>query len=325
MPTANYFGRNAFVQFKKEDAWGTAKAGTDLQRPIVSCSMLRQIEKVERANLMVSGENGLRKGHFIAKDSSTGSLSMEATYDNLNPILKQVFGAASSDTSGAVNSHTYALGDIPQAGMTMSLQRGTGQVEVFEGTVFNTFKASVTSGEIMNVEMDLIAETSAARTTAITFTAPNHENPVLHNHLSAALMSWDSANIDLISFEFSIENALGERMRLSDKVTKQPTTSDYRNASITVEIETDDAQYAKFLNDTTGDVQVTFDNGGTGAARRYLQFNLHNAYLSEYSDEISETGLVTASLTFKGEGDGTKHGCTVETYNLAADAESDTA
>lgn len=333
MPTANYFGRNALVQFKKEDTWGTAKTGSDLQRPIISCSMLRQIEKVERPNLQTSGVNGLRKGHFIAKDSSTGSLTMEATYDNLNPILKQVFGAASSDTSGSVNSHTYTLGDIPPAGMTMTLQRGTGQVEQFEGTVFQTFKASVSSGEVMQIEMDLIAETSSARGTlvgsgdsTISYTAPTNENLVLHSHLkSPTLLSWDGANIDLISFEFSLENQLNERMRLGQTTTKQPTVTDYRNATITVEFETDDAQYAKFLNDTSGAVQVIFDNGGAGTARRYIQFNLHNAYITEYSDEISETGLVTASVTFKGEGDGTNHGAMIETFNLAADSESDSA
>ena len=324
MPTASYFGRNAFIQLKEEGTWGTAQAGSDLQRPLISCSMLRQVEKVERPNLTVSGTAGLRKGHFIVSDKATGSLSIEATYDNLNPILYQALGTGST-ASATVNTHTFTMADVPASGLTMSLQRGTGQVEVFEGTGIKTLTLKCTAGEAMTLDADVIAQTSAARTTAITFTQPTNENLILHNHLTDAGLAWDSTNISLIDFEFSLENGLSERMRLGDLTTKQPTQADYRNAQVTVSFETDDATYAKLLADTTGDAVIIFDNGGAGSAQRTLTFTLHNAYISEYADEISETGLVVATVTLKGEGDGTDHGVSIAAYNVAANSYSDSA
>ena len=35
-----------------------------------------------------------------------------------------------------------------------------------------------------------------------------------------------------------------------------------------------------------------------------MKFELNAAYIESYTDEISETGLVTASVTFKAQGDG---------------------
>ena len=64
MATSSYFGRNSFVGVGPEtSAYGTPAAEAALTRPLISCSMLRQVEKVERSNLTVGGVAGLRKGH----------------------------------------------------------------------------------------------------------------------------------------------------------------------------------------------------------------------------------------------------------------------
>ena len=39
-------------------------------------------------------------------------------------------------------------------------------------------------------------------------------------------------------------------------------------------------------------------------AEREMKFELNNAFIDSYSDEIGETGLITASVTFKAEADG---------------------
>ena len=97
MATSSYFGRNSFVGIGLESsAYGTAAAEAAVTRPIISCSMLRQIEKVPRPNLRVAGVAGLRKGHFIASDKVTGSLAIEATYDNCGYFMNQALGASSS-------------------------------------------------------------------------------------------------------------------------------------------------------------------------------------------------------------------------------------
>ena len=316
MPTSSYFGRNAFAAFAKEadgSVYGTANTSYTIRKPIVSCSMLRQVEKVPRANLMVAGTSGLRKGHYLASDKATGSIEMECTYSGTGYFLHELMGA-SATTGSSVRTHTYTLADLPavgvgasnQRGTTMGLQRGTGQVEVFEGVVFNNGTFSCSAGAHLALSMDMIAETSSARTTAISYSEPTEEELVLHHQVTSAGLAWNSQNFDLVDFEFKIENGMADRMRLGSLVTKQPVISDYRGVTMTVTFETDDPNgYAPYLADTASDATVTFSNGLSGSSERLIQFNLNAAYVESYTDEVSETGLIMASVTFRAEGDGT--------------------
>ena len=310
MATSSYFGRNSFVGVGPEtSAYGTPAAEPALTRPIISCSMLRQVEKVERSNLTVGGVAGLRKGHYIASDKVTGSLSIEATYDNVGYFLKECLGAAAT-SAGTPNTHTYTMGDVPIQGTTLFLQRGTGDnYERFEGTVFNVLTMSCAAGEAMTMDFEMLAETSTSSAgnarhdgPSIAFVSPTNENLVLHHH--AANLSWSGLSVNLVDFEYKLENGLAERMRLGSLLTKQPVQSDYRAATVTVTFETDDAAYQKFVADTAGDLTVTFNNSGSSGAEREMKFELNNAFIDSYSDEIGETGLITASVTFKAEADG---------------------
>ena len=315
MATASYFGRNSFVGIGPESTYGTPAAEAALTRPIISCTMLRTVEKVARPHLQVSGVAGLRKAHYIAKDSSTGSLEIEATYDNVGYFLKAALGAgataADDGDASTPRVHTYTLGDVPIEGNTLFLQRGTSDnYERFEGVVINSMSCSVASGEHMTMSFDLIGETSSSASgnarsdsPTLSFSDPSAENLVLHHH--AGTLAYRSQTITLIDFEYSIENGLAERMRLGSLNTKQPTQADFRNASFTVTFETDDATYQKFIADEEGDAVVTFNNGVTGANEREMKFSLNNAYIESYTDEVSEAGLITASVTLRAQGDGT--------------------
>lgn len=310
MATSSYFGRNSFVGVALEDSgWGSREPTPDVTRPIISCSMLRQVEKVERANLRVAGVAGLRKGHYIVSDKVSGSLELEATYDNIGIFLHHALGA-SATSAGTPNTHTYTMGDVPVGGTTLSLQRGTSDYsERFEGTVYNTLTMSCAAGEVMTCSLEMIAETSLDTEgprgdTTLSFIDPTYENLVLHHH--AGDLSWNSQTFELIDFEYKLENGLADRMRLGSLLTKQPVQSDYRSATITVTFETDDVQgYKAFIDDTVSDLSVTFNNDGSSGNEREMKFELNAAYIESYTDEISETGLITASVTFKAQGDGT--------------------
>jgi hypothetical protein len=304
MATSSYFGRNSFVGAAIETDYGTAVT-------IISCSMLRQVEKVERANLRVMGTNGLRPGHYIVSDKVTGSLEMEATYDNIGFFMHHALGE-SATSSGTVNTHTYSMGDVPAAGTTLRLQRGTSDYsETFEGVVYNTLTFSCAAGEAMTVTLDMIGETSqdsspslrARGNTGLTMTDPSKENLVLHHH--AGDLSWNSQTFNLIDFEYKLENGIADRMRLGSLVTKQPVQSDFRSATVTVTFETDDIQgYQAFVADTVSDLSIIFHNDGSAANEREMKFRLNSAYIESYTDEISEVGLITASVTFKAQGSG---------------------
>ena len=110
---------------KEDSGWGTAEYTPDVTRPIISCSMLRQVEKVERANLRVAGVAGLRKGHYLVADRVSGSLELECTYDNVGYFIDAALGASATSTGATLNTHTYTMGDVPTHGTTLRLQRGT--------------------------------------------------------------------------------------------------------------------------------------------------------------------------------------------------------
>ena len=311
MATSSYFGRNSFVGVAKEDSgWGSVEPTPDVTRPVVSCSMLRQVEKVERANLRVAGVAGLRKGHYIVSDKVSGSLELEATYDNMGYWLDAALGASSSSAvADSLYEHTYTMGDVPTHGSTLRLQRGTSDYsETFTGVVFNTLTLACAAGEHMSLTLDMIGKTSndtegPRGDTTLSFSDPTHENLVLHHHVGT--LGWNSSTFTLIDFEYKIENGLAERMYLGSLNTLQPVQSDYRSVTMTVTFETDDvAGYKAFINDNVADAEVTVNNGASGSSNRVLQMTLNNAYIESYTDEISETGMVTASVTFKAQGDG---------------------
>tara|TARA_Y100000401_G_scaffold117444_1_gene126276 strand:+ start:1226 stop:2227 length:1002 start_codon:yes stop_codon:yes gene_type:complete len=310
MPTASYFGRNSFVGVAQEGSasYGTAVTTPTVTRPIISCSMLRTVEKVERGNLRVAGVAGLRKGHTLVSDKVAGSLSLECTYDNVGYFLDAALGA--SATSGSsLKTHTYTMGDVPVRGTTLRLQRGTSDYsETFSGVVFNTLTLSCAAGEVMTMDLEMMAVTSndtegPRGDTTLSFTEPSKENLVLHHHCGN--LSFNGQSFGLIDFEYKLENGLAERMYLGSLNTLQPVQSDYRVSTMTVTIETDDVNgYKAFIDDAVSDAVVTFNNGLASTNERVLQMSLNNAYIESYSDEISETGIVTASITFKAQGSG---------------------
>ena len=308
MATSSYFGRNSFVGAAIESTYGTAVTTPTVTRPIISCSMLRQVEKVERANLRVMGTAGLRPGHYIVSDKVTGSLELEATYDNVGFFIHHALGE-SATSSGTVNTHTYSMGEVPAAGTTLRLQRGTSDYsETFEGVVYNTLTMSCAAGEAMTLSLDMLGETSndtegPRGDTTLTMTDPSKENLVLHHH--AGTLDWNSQNFTLIDFEYKLENGIADRMRLGSLLTKQPVQSDFRTTTVTVTFETDDVQgYKAFIDDTVSNLAITFNNGSSSADEREMKFALNNCYIESYTDEISEVGLITASVTFKAQGAG---------------------
>ncbi|QDP52991.1 MAG: hypothetical protein Unbinned4118contig1001_25 [Prokaryotic dsDNA virus sp.] len=255
-------------------------------------------------------------------------LELEATYDNCGYFLKAALGEAAT-SAGTPNTHTYTMGDVPIEGNTLFLQRGTSDnYERFEGVVVNNLTCSVAAGEHMTMSMDLIGETSTSSSgnarhssPSLVFTDPTNENLVLHHH--AGTLSFKSQNFTLIDFEYKIENGLAERMRLGSLTTKQPVQSDFRSVTMTVSFETDDATYQKFISDDEDDAIITFNNGLSSGNEREMKFSLNNAYIESYTDEISESGLIVASVTLRGQGDGTAGlalGTQIEVKNEAPSA-----
>jgi len=305
-----YSGRGAALGIGEESTWGTAVSRVNW-RPAISSNLLRTIERVPRPNLQTGAAGVMRRSHFTAADNAGGTCSIELTYENCGMWVKHLMGAAATTGSGPY-THTYTLGTLP-TGLTVENVRGTGTSEVFEGCRINTGTFSVSAGGVMSLEMDIIAETSAARGSAPTPSYGAGDTPVLHSH--SGQFGFNSASYDLVDMSLTVNNALARRQLLGSAVTKQPLRNDFQSIELSVTVEVEDALYAAFLADTQGDATISFATGSVSAG-----FTVHNAYLTGASDPVTSAGIVTQSLTFVGESDGSDEGLAIAIVNANSSA-----
>jgi len=305
-----YSGRGAAVGAGEESTWGTAVARS-AWRPLISSNLLRTIERIPRPNLQTGTTGVMRRSHLTASDSAGGAVSIEQTYENTGIWLKHLMGAVTTTGSGPY-THTYTLGTLP-TGLTIENVRGTGTSEVFEGCRIASGSFAISSGGVMAMDFDVIAETSAARGAAATPSYGAGDTVVLHSH--AGQFNFDSANYDLVSMSLTVNNALARRQLLGSAVTKQPLRSDFQSVELSVEIEVEDTLYTALLADTSGDATISFSSAALSAT-----FVIQNAYLTAASDPVTSAGIISQSLTFVGESDGTDEGLSIAIVNANSSA-----
>ena len=297
-----YQGFGATLGHSEESTFGTAVSRTNW-RPLISSNLLRTIERVPRPNLITGAVGAMRRAHYTASDQAGGALSVEMTYENCGMLLKHLMGA--SATAGT--THTYTLGTLP-TGLTIENVRGSGTSEVFEGCRINTGTLAVASAGVMTLDLDIIAETSAARGAAGSATYGSGDTPILHSH--AGQFSFDSANYDLVDLSITVNNALARRQLLGSAVTKQPKRSDFQSVEVSITVEVDDHLYAELLSGQTGDAQITFTSGSLECA-----ISMQNCYMTSVSDPVTGAGIVQQSVVFSAESDGTDEGLSIQITN----------
>ena len=160
----------------------------------------------------------------------------------------------------------------------------------------------------MTLGAEVIAETASARGSAGTPSYGSGDTPVLHSH--SGQLSFDGATYDLVDMTLTINNALATRQHLGSSVTKQPLRSDFQSVELAVTVEVEDALYTAFTADTESDATITFTSGS-----QTFTLNVHNAYLSAASDPVSDANVISQSLTFVGQSDGTDEGCSIVVVN----------
>lgn len=160
----------------------------------------------------------------------------------------------------------------------------------------------------MTIGADIIAETSATRGSAGSASFGSGDTPVLHSH--ATTLSFNGATYDLVDMTLTINNALATRQHLGSAVTKKPLRSDFQSVELAVTLEVSDVAYTAFTADSVSDAVITF-NAGTQA----FQINVHNAYISAATDPVSDANVISQSLTFVAQSDGTDEGCKIIVVN----------
>ena len=303
-----YHGRGAAIGFgQNTGTYGAAVSRTNW-RPLISSSLTRTIEKVPRPTLRVGSAGAMRRKHYVQADNAGGTFSIEASYQSMGILLKNLMGAVTTTGSSSPYTHAYTIADDVPTGLTIENVRGTGTSEVFEGCRLNSGTFAVSAGGVMTCEFDVIAETSATRASAGTPSFSATDAPILHSH--AGQLSWNSATYDLIDLSLTVNNALAVRQHLGSAVTKKPLRSDFQSVEMSVTVEVEDQLYADFLSDVESDCSITFTSGA-----KTFTIEVQNAYLSTVSDPVSDANIVRQSLTFIGQSDGTNEGCKLTVVN----------
>jgi hypothetical protein len=233
-------------------------------------------------------------------------------YEGIGVWLKYALGSAASSGSGPY-THQYSADttDLPTFGI--KFQRGSGKMEKFKGCMVSSMTISAAAGEEAKMSMDIIAQTSDARTSAIT---PTFGDGAQAYHYEAGTMSYDSQTYSLYNFELTIDNKLETRYVLGSTLTASPDVNDIREVTFTATCGLEDQNiYDAHLNGTSSDLTFVFTSGSSE-----IGFYIYNAVCMEYSDDINTAGRLERTFTFKGFASSTEEAIKVVIVNGDASA-----
>lgn len=293
------FGRSAFIKYAKETTYGTAVT-TTISNRVTSVGLSRSQER-ERTSHLSQSDAGFAFNTFDGFEQAGGSIEMPAFFKGLGLLIEVACGANVAVTGGsAPYTSTFQPRDLSSSptldSLTLEVQRGTGQMERFEGCMVSTFSFSCEAGGEAAVSVEIIAETAAARTGAIT---PSFGNGAQIFHHQASTLSYNGVNYTVRSFEFTIDNKLERVNNLGSKLTGQPQVSDVREVMINATLDLEDSNlYNAQLGGTQSDVELSFTSGTD-----QIVFLLRNAKITEYSDDVTSFGRIERSVTFIGLAD----------------------
>ena len=302
-------GRGSGIGAGNESTHGTAVARA-VWRPVVSAGLQTQLEQAARPDLFKRGGSPISGGHHEVRKTTGGSVSLLATYNSIGLFLQAALGAAAVTGSGPY-VHTYTLAqDI--LSLTLELLRGNqAKSEIFEGSQISQMVLSCSPGQPMQMDLEFICETSQTRATAgsATYTAALL---ILASH--AGQLGFGGANYDIKSMRLTLDNNLERREKLGSLTSQEPNRAGQGSVSLEVELDSvsgvNDTLLAAQLAGTQGDVTLTFTSSPS-----LFAITLQNAWIDSAADPINDSGVISQSVKFNGESDGTDLGLKIAITN----------
>lgn len=295
------FGRGAFIKLGEEATYGTIASSMPVDNRIISASFQKTQEKERKTHLSQSGAGGFQNGHFDAFLNVGGSIDLPLLYEGTGMLIKAAVGAVTTtDLSPATPQYQHDYepasdGELPS--LSIGLQRGTGEYEVFLGCKVATMGISGTAGEEVTASFEIIAQNANARSTATSSTFGSGRQIF---HFESGDLSYNSATYKMKSFELSLDNKLERRNVLGDKKTLEPITNDVKDITLSVTLEMqDNVLYTAYLDGTQSDVEFTFTNSDGDLCNVLIR----NCYITDYDDAVNTFGALERTMTFVGEGD----------------------
>ena len=295
------FGRGAFIKLGEEATYGTIASSMPVDNRIISASFQKTQEKERKTHLSQSGAGGFQNGHFDAFLNVGGSIDLPLLYEGTGMLIKAAVGAVTTtDLSPATPQYQHDYepssdGELPS--LSIGLQRGTGEYEVFLGCKVATMGISGTAGEEVTASFEIIAQNANARSTATSSTFGSGRQIF---HFESGDLNYNSATYKMKSFELSLDNKLERRNVLGDKKTLEPITNDVKDITLSVTLEMEDnVLYTAYLDGTQSDVEFTFTNSDGDLCNVLIR----NCYITDYDDAVNTFGALERTMTFVGEGD----------------------
>jgi hypothetical protein len=257
-----------------ETTFGVAVAPTIWWQPV--SNTLKRVDPV----LQLSGPSGVSVAKtttrgFRAKPDISGTVVVEAEYDDIGHILKNTLGApaTSGPTETVVYGHVYNLLPAIPATMppSMTCARITGLEQYqFQGCMVNSLEISGADGRIVNVSMDIIGSTGGSIAVADTIGTLSAD-PFIEFYDSIFRVDFSATGTSLTSTYDQKDgaNATDWTLRIDNNLRRQQATgpypaavtnirgdrpyiySGYRSATMTVSRDFFDDNFFDLYNATT--------------------------------------------------------------------------
>ena len=315
------YGFNAYITAGKESTWGVAQTSTTEDIRINSSTLQVTQERNRKANLSVPS-SGMLASDYEGFRLAGGTVDMPVHYDGIGQFFEAALGSSSTSGTGDPYTHTYTP-DFDLPSLTMLFQRGTNlnnSRETFTGMMISAMRVSCEAGGEMTASFDLVGKDGGTRATNVNSDLPDHD-AVLHFEAGQLTVggSLTFGNLDIRSFELTLDNKLDRRNNLGSKLTGQPVITDVREITMSVTCDvTDNNVYADSLSGVSGDVSITFTR--TADSNHHVKFTLTAAKIEDYNDNVTAFGRVERTFTVRGFASGSNNGLTVEVKNANSSA-----
>lgn len=327
MPVATpMFGYPGLLAVVKETTWGTAVSPrTNWIRPL-SVNMGRQLE-IAAVPVFLGGDatsvNG--RGPVLQRDACGGTIELAMAYDDTTLFfLEQMFGAVTDGGGGGPSyTHTYKLA-LPAnrlVGFTMEVTRGrygsTVEAEVFEGCKVSKGVIRIPGTGVCTLTLDIIAQTSASRTTQASPTLHTGEPSWMMGHHCGGF-AWGSLDDTFDALSLTIDHNLQRRWESGSLYTAEPLPGPVDNRLVTVDVDVERNYDDEGATVYTAHKALTQQDGTltlTGASPFVAAFSFHNAVCERYQDPTTTPGLVKQRFGLRCYTDGTDYGAALVLTN----------
>ena len=315
------YGFNSFITAGKEATWGIAQTATTEDIRINSATLQTSQERSRKANLSVP-TSGMLASDYDGFRVSGGTVDMPIHYDGVGQFFDAALGSSATTGSADPYTHTYTP-SFALPSLTLQFQRGSNlnnSKETFTGMKISAMRVSCEAGGELTASFDFIGKESGTRTTNITSSLPSHD-AALHFEASQLTVagSLTFGNLDIRSFELTLDNKLDRRNNLGSKLSGEPVITDVREITMSVTCDvTDNNVYADSLSGVSGDVYVLFTR--TADTNHTIKFLLTDAKIEDYNDNVTAFGRVERTFTVRGFASGSNTGLTIVVTNANTSA-----